>query len=116
MSILNNPKKILFGTAIAAFICDALLLIPFFFTSNLFVKILPSKNIWSLVILLVISVMSLVLSKYYERLRTAGLIKIQRSTLNYFRSIESSLLFTGNVNTNPRNSFLLQTLMMLKTN
>jgi ABC-type protease/lipase transport system fused ATPase/permease subunit len=116
MSILNNPKKILFGTSIAAFICDALLLIPFFFTSNLFVKILPSKNIWSLVILLVISVMSLVLSKYYERLRTAGLIKIQRSTLNYFRSIESSLLFTGNANTNPRNSFLLQTLMMLKTN
>jgi len=116
MSMFNSPRKLLIGTAVAAFICDALLLIPFFFTSNLFVKILPSKNIWSLVILLAISVMSLVLSKYYERLRTAGLIKVQRSTLNYFRSIESSLLFTGNANSNPRNSFLLQTLMILKTN
>jgi ABC-type protease/lipase transport system fused ATPase/permease subunit len=116
MSIFNTPRKLLVGTAMAAFICDALLLIPFFFTSNLFVKILPSKNIWSLVILLTISVMSLILSKFYERLRTAGLIKIQRSTLNYFRSIENSLLFTGNTNSNPRNSFLLQTLMILKTN
>ena len=116
MSIFNTPKKLLLGTSLAAFVCDSLLLIPFFFTSNLFVKILPSKNIWSLVILLIISVMSLVLSKYYERLRTAGLIKIQRSTLNYFRSIESSLLFTGNAISNPRNSFLLQTLMILKTN
>jgi ABC-type protease/lipase transport system fused ATPase/permease subunit len=111
-----GPQKLLLGTSVAAFICDALLLIPFFFTSNLFVKILPSKNIWSLVVLLAISVLSLILSKFYERLRTAGLIKIQRATLNYFKVIESSLLFSGNTSSNSQNSFLLQTLLLLKTN
>lgn len=111
-----GPQKLLLGTSVAAFICDSLLLIPFFFTSNLFVKILPSKNIWSLVVLLSISVLSLVLSKFYERLRTAGLVKIQRATLNYFKVIESSLLFSGNTSSNSQNSFLLQTLLLLKTN
>jgi len=103
------------GTAISALICDALLLLPFFFTSNLFVKILPSGNVWSLVVLLLFSVMSLSLSKHYERLRTAGLIKIQKRTLLHFKNIEVSLLFSGQPQGSSQQA-LLSVLLSLKNN
>jgi ABC-type transport system involved in cytochrome c biogenesis ATPase subunit len=103
------------GTASAAIICDTLLLLPFFFTSNLFVKILPSGNVWSLTVLLIFSVFSLSLSKYYERLRTAGLLKIQSRTLAHFRNVEVSLLFSGQPQ-GGNQQFLLSVLISLKTN
>ena len=103
------------GTATSAFICDTLLLLPFFFTSNLFVKILPSGNVWSLSVLLVFSIMSLSLSKHYERLRTAGLIRIQRKTLVYFKNIETSLLFSGQAQSSNQ-QILLSVLLSLKNN
>lgn len=118
MKYFSNPllKSELFrGTAISALICDALLLLPFFFTSNLFVKILPSGNIWSLTVLLIFSVMSLSLSKHYERLRTAGLIKIQKRTLVHFKNIEVSLLFSGQPQGSSQQA-LLSVLLSLKNN
>jgi ABC-type transport system involved in cytochrome c biogenesis ATPase subunit len=118
MRYISNPllkNKLFRGTALAALICDTLLLLPFFFTSNLFVKILPSGNVWSLAVLLIFSVMSLSLSKHYERLRTAGLIKIQRKTLIYFKNIEVSLLFSGQPQ-GASQQVLLSVLLSLKTN
>jgi hypothetical protein len=47
-------NSLLSRTISAAAIADGLLLLPFFFTSNLFSKILPSGNISSLIVLLIL--------------------------------------------------------------
>ena len=85
--------RVLRDTVLVALIADSLLLLPFFFTSNLFSKILPSGNISSLAILLVFSLLALQLSKTYERYRTAGLLLIRRRILHVLAPQEGVLLF-----------------------
>ena len=63
VKIMRDP--LLSRTITAAVIADGLLLLPFFFTSNLFSKILPSGNLSSLVVLLVFSLVALRLSNNY---------------------------------------------------
>lgn len=99
-------------TILAALIADILLLLPFFFTSNLFSKILPSGNISSLLILLVFSLLAQQLSKEYDRLRTAGLLKIQRRVLNILGPQEGLLLFVRGKDLTP-NIRLLQSIFVL---
>lgn len=86
--------KLLLNTIFAAIFSDGLLLLPFFFTTNLFSKILPSGNVSSLVLLLVFSVVALALSSTYDRLRTAGLLYLRRRLLVYLKPQEGVLLFT----------------------
>lgn len=99
-------------TILAALIADCLLLLPFFFTSNLFSKILPSGNTSSLVILLVFSLLAQHLSKTYDRLRTAGLLKIQRRVLRTLEPQEGVLLFARGRELTP-NVKLLQSIFVL---
>lgn len=99
-------------TILAALVADCLLLLPFFFTSNLFSKILPSGNTSSLVILLVFSLLAQHLSKTYDRLRTAGLLKIQRRVLRTLEPQEGVLLFARGRDLTP-NVKLLQSIFVL---
>ncbi|WP_353427881.1 hypothetical protein NHB34_01855 [Polynucleobacter sp. MWH-UH19D] len=91
VKILRDP--LLSRTITAAVIADGLLLLPFFFTSNLFSKILPSGNISSLIVLLIFSLVALRLSNNYDRLRTAGLLLIRRRMLQFLAPQEGILLF-----------------------
>lgn len=99
-------------TILAALVADCLLLLPFFFTSNLFSKILPSGNTSSLMILLVLSLLAQHLSKTYDRLRTAGLLKIQRRVLRTLGPQEGILLFARGRDLTP-NIRLLQSIFVL---
>ena len=89
--ILRDP--LLSKTISASAIADGLLLLPFFFTSNLFSKILPSGNLTSLIVLLLFSMVALHLSNNYDRLRTAGLLLIRRRMLEVLAPQEGVLLF-----------------------
>ena len=89
--ILRDP--LLSRTISASAIADGLLLLPFFFTSNLFSKILPSGNLTSLIVLLLFSMVALHLSNNYDRLRTAGLLLIRRRMLEVLSPQEGVLLF-----------------------
>jgi ABC-type protease/lipase transport system fused ATPase/permease subunit len=91
VKIFRDP--LLSRTISASAIADGLLLLPFFFTSNLFSKILPSGNLTSLVVLLLFSLVALRLSNNYDRLRTAGLLLIRRRMLEVLAPQEGILLF-----------------------
>lgn len=110
MSVLRD--RLLSRTILAALVADTLLLLPFFFTSNLFSKILPSGNTASLIILLMFSLLAQHLSKSYDRLRTAGLIKVQRLVLKLLEPQEALLLFARGRDLTP-NVKLLQSIFVL---
>jgi ABC-type protease/lipase transport system fused ATPase/permease subunit len=107
--ILRDP--LLSRTIRAAVIADGLLLLPFFFTANLFSKILPSGNTSSLAVLLIFSLVALHLSNTYDRLRTAGLLYMRRRMLNVLAPQEGILLFTRGRELTPHIR-LLQTMMI----
>lgn len=109
VKIMRDP--LLSRTIIAAVIADGLLLLPFFFTSNLFSKILPSGNLASLVVLLVFSLVALRLSNTYDRLRTAGLLLIRRRMLEVLSPQEGVLLFARGREVTPHIR-LLQSIMI----
>lgn len=110
LAILRD--RLLSRTIVVALVADGLLLLPFFFTSNLFSKILPSGNTSSLIILLVFSLLAQGLSKTYDRLRTAGLIHIQRRVLRVLEPQEGVLLFASGRDVTP-NIKLLQAIFVL---
>jgi ABC-type protease/lipase transport system fused ATPase/permease subunit len=107
--ILRDP--LLSRTIRAAVIADGLLLLPFFFTANLFSKILPSGNTSSLAVLLIFSLVALHLSNTYDRLRTAGLLYMRRRMLNVLAPQEGILLFARGRELTPHIR-LLQTMMI----
>lgn len=109
LKIFRDP--LLSKTIIAAVIADGLLLLPFFFTSNLFSKILPSGNTSSLIALLVFSLVALRLSGTFDRLRTAGLLRIRRRMLEILAPQEGILLFARGKELTP-NIRLLQSIMI----
>jgi ABC-type protease/lipase transport system fused ATPase/permease subunit len=109
VKIMRDP--LLSRTIAAAVIADGLLLLPFFFTSNLFSKILPSGNLSSLVVLLIFSLVALRLSNNYDRLRTAGLLFIRRRMLEVLAPQEGILLFTRGRELTP-NVRLLQSILI----
>ncbi|MBU3564422.1 hypothetical protein [Polynucleobacter sp. MWH-HuK1] len=109
VKIMRDP--LLSRTIIAAVIADGLLLLPFFFTSNLFSKILPSGNLVSLVVLLIFSLVALRLSNTYDRLRTAGLLLIRRRMLEVLSPQEGILLFARGREVTPHIR-LLQSIMI----
>ncbi len=113
IKICRDP--LLFRTIIAAAIADGLLLLPFFFTSNLFTKILPSGNISSLVVLLIFSLVALKLSNTYDRLRTAGLLYIRRRMLGILAPQEGVLLFTRGKDLTPQIRLLQSILISLRS-
>ena len=110
--LLILKDALLSRTIFVALIADVLLLMPFFFTSNLFSKILPSANTSSLIILLIFSLLAQQLSKEYDRLRTAGLLKIQRRVLKILGPQEGLLLFARGKDLTP-NIRLLQSIFVL---
>jgi ABC-type protease/lipase transport system fused ATPase/permease subunit len=107
--ILRDP--LLSRTIRAAVIADGLLLLPFFFTANLFSKILPSGNTSSLAVLLIFSLVALHLSNTYDRLRTAGLLYMRRRMLTILAPQEGILLFARGRELTPHIR-LLQTMMI----
>jgi ABC-type protease/lipase transport system fused ATPase/permease subunit len=109
VKIVRDP--LLSRTIAAAVIADGLLLLPFFFTSNLFSKILPSGNLSSLVVLLIFSLVALRLSNNYDRLRTAGLLFIRRRMLEVLAPQEGILLFARGRELTP-NVRLLQSILI----
>jgi len=109
VKIARDP--LLSRTIRAAIIADGLLLLPFFFTSNLFSKILPSGNSSSLAVLLVFSLVALGLSNTYDRLRTAGLLLIRRRMLATLAPQEGILLFARGREVTPHIR-LLQTMLI----
>ncbi len=113
IKICRDP--LLFRTIIAAAIADGLLLLPFFCTSNLFTKILPSGNISSLVVLLIFSLVALKLSNTYDRLRTAGLLYIRRRMLGILAPQEGVLLFTRGKDLTPQIRLLQSILISLRS-
>jgi ABC-type protease/lipase transport system fused ATPase/permease subunit len=113
VKIFRDP--LLSRTVTAAVIADGLLLLPFFFTSNLFSKILPSGNISSLAALLVFSLVALKLSCAYDRLRTAGLLLIRRRMLIILGSQEGVLLFARGRELTPHIRLLQSILISLRS-
>ena len=108
-------NSLLSRTISAAAIADGLLLLPFFFTSNLFSKILPSGNISSLIVLLIFSLVALRLSNSYDRLRTAGLLLIRRRMLNILAPQEGVLLFARGRDLTPSVRLLQSILISLRS-
>ena len=108
-------NSLLSRTISAAAIADGLLLLPFFFTSNLFSKILPSGNISSLIVLLIFSLVALRLSNSYDRLRTAGLLLIRRRMLNILAPQEGALLFARGRDLTPSVRLLQSILISLRS-
>lgn len=107
--------SLLSRTITAAVIADGLLLLPFFFTSNLFSKILPSGNLSSLIALLVFSLVALRLSNSYDRLRTAGLLLIRRRMLVILGPQEGLLLFARGRELTPHIRLLQSILISLRS-
>jgi ABC-type protease/lipase transport system fused ATPase/permease subunit len=108
-------NSLLSRTISAAAIADVLLLLPFFFTSNLFSKILPSGNTSSLVVLLIFSLVALRLSNSYDRLRTAGLLLIRRRMLRILAPQEGVLLFARGRELTPSIRLLQSILISLRS-
>ncbi|MBU3553992.1 hypothetical protein [Polynucleobacter sp. UB-Piko-W3] len=113
VKIMRNP--LLSRTITAAVVADGLLLLPFFFTSNLFSKILPSGNLSSLVVLLVFSLVALRLSNNYDRLRTAGLLLIRRRMLEVLAPQEGILLFARGRELTPHIRLLQSIIISLRS-
>ena len=113
VKIMRDP--LLSRTITAAVIADGLLLLPFFFTSNLFSKILPSGNISSLIVLLIFSLVALRLSNNYDRLRTAGLLLIRRRMLEVLAPQEGILLFARGRELTPHIRLLQSIIISLRS-
>ena len=113
VKIMRDP--LLSRTITAAVIADGLLLLPFFFTSNLFSKILPSGNLSSLAVLLVFSLVALRLSNNYDRLRTAGLLLIRRRMLEVLAPQEGILLFARGRELTPHIRLLQSIIISLRS-